>query len=76
MAVENTVGGVMITGDDIGRYRLVVLKSALKLEIKGIRMHRGRTAYSIIKKEFGFKGDRQRVLDQFETMIQREVNDE
>ena len=76
MAVENTVGGVMITGDDIGRYRLVVLKSALKLEIKGMRMHRGRTAYSIIKKEFGFKGDRQRVLDQFETMIQREVNDE
>ena len=76
MAVENTVGGVMITGDDIGRYRLVVLKSALKLEIKGIRMHRGRTAYSVIKKEFGLKGDRQRVLDQFETMIQREVNDE
>jgi uncharacterized protein (DUF2141 family) len=72
MAVENTVGGVMITGDDIGRYRLVVLKSALKLEIKGIRMHRGRTAYSVIKKEFGFKGDRQRVLDQFETMIQRD----
>ena len=73
MAVENTVGGgMMITGDDIQEYRLIVLRSALKLEIKGIRMHRGRTAYSIIKEEFGLKGNRQRVLEQFEELLKDE----
>ena len=73
MAVENTVGGgMMITGDDIQEYRLIVLRSALKLEIKGIRMNRGRTAYSIIKEEFGLKGNRQRVLEQFEELLKDE----
>jgi hypothetical protein len=77
MAVENTVGGgMMITGDDIQEYRLIVLRSALKLEIKGIRMNRGRTAYSIIKEEFGLKGNRQRVLEQFEELLKDEFQTE
>ena len=73
MAVEKNAGGVTITGDDIREYRMMVLHSALKLEMKGIRMHRGRTAYSIIKAEYGFKGNKQRVLDQFEELLKREV---
>ena len=77
MAVENTVGGgMMITGDDIQEYRLIVLRSALKLEIKGIRMNRGRTAYSILKEEFGLKGNRQRVLEQFEELLKDEFQTE
>jgi len=56
---------VVITGENIGRYREKVLLSALKLEILGIRRSRGRTAYSIIKSEFHLKGNRQSVYDQF-----------
>jgi hypothetical protein len=56
---------VVITGENIGRYREKVLLSALKLELLGIKRSRGRTAYSIIKSEFKIKGNRQSVYDQF-----------
>ena len=52
----------------IGLYRLVTLLAALKLEVKGMK-RRGKTANQIIKDEFGFKGNRQRVLDQFEAHV-------
>ena len=52
----------------IGLYRLVTLLAALKLEVKGMKC-RGKTANQIIKGEFGFKGNRQRVLDQFEAHV-------
>ena len=56
---------VVITGENIGRYREKVLLSALKLELLGIKRSRGQTAYSIIKREFNLKGNRQSVYDQF-----------
>ena len=59
---------VVITGENIGRYREKVLLSALKLEILGIK-RRGRTAYSIIKSEFHLKGSRQSVYDQFKLIV-------
>lgn len=64
-------GSFTITGEDnINMARLIALKYGLKMEIKGIRMSRGRTCYSIIKGEFGLKGNRQRVLDQFTELIE------
>ena len=60
----------MISGKiNVLKYRILTLKSALKLEIFGIKMSRGRTAYSIIKSEFGFKGNKQKVLSQIESLI-------
>ena len=60
----------MISGKiNVLKYRILTLKSALKLEISGIKMSRGRTAYSIIKSEFGFKGNKQKVLSQIESLI-------
>tara|TARA_R100001509_G_C4774977_1_gene184320 strand:+ start:472 stop:678 length:207 start_codon:yes stop_codon:yes gene_type:complete len=55
--------------DQIIKYRLKVLLSGLRLEMKGMSMARGRTCYSIIKKEFGLKGNRKKVLAQFEKII-------
>ena len=56
--------------ENILEFRLMVLHSALKLEVQtGMRMSRGRSAYSIVKKEYGFKGNKQRVLDQFEEFL-------
>tara|TARA_B100000131_G_scaffold297088_1_gene315519 strand:- start:33 stop:239 length:207 start_codon:yes stop_codon:yes gene_type:complete len=61
----------IITGkENIKKVRMMVLRSALQLEINGFRMTRGKTAYSIIKKEYGLKGSRQKVYDQFTKLIE------
>ena len=52
----------------IDKYRLFVLRSALKLETLGMAS-RGRSAYSIIKKEFNLKGNKKKVLEQFSNLI-------
>jgi len=44
------------------------MRGALKLELKGFH-RRGRSIYSVVKQEFGFKGNKQKVLDQFELYI-------
>ena len=54
--------------DDIARYRIRTLRSALKLEILGMKRG-GESVYSIIKKEFGFTGNRRIVLEQLNTYI-------
>lgn len=58
----------IITGDNILRYRHFVLYSALKLEIVGLKRN-GRSAYSIIKKELGFRGNKQKVLQQMKDFL-------
>ena len=50
------------------RYRLLTLRSALQLEIKGLRK-RGASAYSMIKEEFNLKGSKQKVLTQLNVII-------
>ena len=53
---------------EIELYRLLVLKSALKMEILGMK-RRGRSAYSIIKEELNIKGNRQKILKQLEEIL-------
>ena len=50
------------TPEKIDLYRMLVLRSLLKLEIKGIKMSKGRTAYATIKTEYNIGGNRERVL--------------
>ena len=57
-----------ITGTDIDLFRMSVLEKALRLELLGMK-GRGRSAYSIIKSEFGLKGNRQSVYDQFKVYV-------
>ena len=62
-------GGFVITGDDTKNvYRLLALKGALKLEIAGMK-GRGRTAYAVIKEEYGLTGNKASVLTQFENIL-------
>ena len=49
-------------------YKLLALRGALRLELKGIK-HRGRTAYSIIKEELNLKGSREKVLEQLNLLL-------
>ena len=65
----------VITGENIEVYRLMVLLSALKLEMLGIKRSKGRTAYSIIKSEFNLKGSRQSVYDQFKLIVDNGTQD-
>ena len=66
---------MMITGENnIKKFRLIALKYALDLEIKtGMRIHRGRTAYSIIKDEFKLRGNKQKVLNQFTKLVEERI---
>ena len=58
----------VLTGQQIDRFRARVLLSALKLETLGMRRN-GPSAYSIVKKEYGLKGSKQSVYDQFKAMV-------
>ena len=60
---------VLDTPELIEGFRLLQLKSALKLELIGITMWRGQSAYARIKEEFGLKGSKQKVFDQFEELL-------
>lgn len=56
------------TPESIDAFRLLALKGALKLEVLGMTRS-GSSAYSIVKKEFGFKGSKKVVLEKFEAHL-------
>ena len=56
------------TPEKINGLRLLTLKNALKLEVIGMK-RRGASAFSIVKAEFGLKGNKQSVLDQFVNIL-------
>ena len=61
--------GFCIAEENVRSARILTLRSALKLELKGLKMSRGISAYAIIKREFGFKGNKARVLEQLNAFI-------
>ncbi len=54
---------ITILPEQVDHARLLKLRTALKLEIQGLKS-RGRSAYTIIKEELGIKGSRASVLEQ------------
>lgn len=63
---------MILTGKQIDFYRLATLKSALRLEILGMK-RRGKSVYSIIKSEFGLKGDKESVYKQVCELVESEA---
>tara|TARA_B100000282_G_scaffold289957_1_gene260328 strand:+ start:571 stop:774 length:204 start_codon:yes stop_codon:yes gene_type:complete len=61
------------TPEHIELYRILSLRSALKLECLGMK-RRGQSAYSIVKSEFGLKGNKKSVLAQLEQIIEEAKN--
>ena len=61
---------VITNPNHIELYQMMVQKQALKLEIYGMKLSRGRTVYSLIKEMYGLKGSKQRVLEQFTKIIE------
>lgn len=62
-------GYVADTPAKIEAHRLLTLKACLKLECKGMSRSHGPSAYSRIKAEFGLKGSKARVLEQYEALL-------
>ena len=70
MAIQQIEGaGAAITGGHVGLYRLIVLKQALFLEGKGMKMTRGPSAISIARNQYGLKGDRAKLVAQVQALI-------
>ena len=67
-------GFVAYTKENINLFRLLSLRSALKLEIVGMK-RRGRSAYSIIKEEFGLTGNKKSVLSDLEQLIEQKKDE-
>jgi hypothetical protein len=68
--VKTTSAGTMITGkEDTNNFRLVTMASALRFNIKtGMQMTRGPAITTRIKQEFGLKGNKRSLYDQFTKM--------
>ena len=64
------MGMIIDKPEQIELWQMLVLRSSLKLEMLGLKMSRGKTAYSAIKKEYNLKGSKQRVWDTFKLMIE------
>jgi succinylarginine dihydrolase len=61
-----------LTGNQIEAARLLTLRQALKLELRGMK-RRGRTAYSILR-GMGFRGSREAVLEQLDDIRNNILN--
>ena len=61
-------GTTIIGAENISLFRLITLKHALKLETLGMKK-RGKSAYVIVKEEFNLKGNKQKVYEQLENII-------
>lgn len=60
---------ILDTPEQINHFRTLTLLSMLKLEIKGLRVSKGRTAYSMIKQEFDLKGSKTAVYNQLAVAV-------
>ena len=60
---------ILDTPEDIQAFRLLQLKGALKLETKGMKMWRGKSAYAMVKEMTGLKGNKQKVYDAYVELL-------
>tara|TARA_R110000822_G_scaffold17335_3_gene58480 strand:- start:2758 stop:2973 length:216 start_codon:yes stop_codon:yes gene_type:complete len=62
----------LTTPDEIKMYRLLTLRSMLRLELHGMS-RRGRSAYAIIKEEFNLRGSKQKVFDAYNAIVEAAI---
>ena len=73
MHTTNDEAIVLKTPEAIEFFRLAQLKAVLSLEIKGLKVWRGQSAYVRAKKLYGLKGSRQSVLTQLTKMVDDDI---
>ena len=57
------------TPDQIHQFRRLTLLRGLKLEADGFQVKRPPSCYTVVKKEFGLKGNKSKVLEQFTKIV-------
>lgn len=60
---------MITTPEGIEAFRLLSIKGRLGLELKGMRFSSRRSTFAYVKSEFGFKGNNQKVYDQYIQML-------
>jgi hypothetical protein len=55
--------------NQIAHFRLLTLRQMLKLEMLGMKHSSGKSAYAMIKRELGLKGNKQKVFEQLSEML-------
>jgi len=60
----------LTTPEQIEAYRLATLRSGLRIELRGMRMTRGRTCYAMLK-DMGFTGSRDKVFADVTTVLDK-----
>lgn len=69
ITITQTGATVFEGRESISLLRLMTMVQGLRLEIKGLRLTRGVSCYALAKKEFGLKGNKDKVLAQLETIL-------
>jgi hypothetical protein len=72
MAIKKTeTGAIIFEGEQsVNVYRLLTIRMGLRAEAIGMRLtNKAPSCLSIVKSEFGFKGNREKVAAQFEAML-------
>lgn len=59
---------IIDTPEGMAAFRHLQLYHALKLELTGLKFSRG-SVYALVKREYGFRGNKQRVFDQLDTLL-------
>lgn len=72
MSSTSTATGEQFQQDKLKYIQMCAIRSALKLEVLGMKRSRSPSAYSLAKKKFGLKGNRESVLSQLEELCIKE----
>lgn len=68
--MSNTI--IIDTPEGIEAFRLLSIKGRLSLELKGLKFKRGAhgsSTFAYVKREWGFKGNNQKVYEQYVQML-------
>lgn len=63
---------MILTEQQTRGFQMLAQKAALKLEIAGMKHSSGKSMAAHLKRLHGFKGNKQRVLEQFEAKLRAE----
>ncbi len=69
-AIENHAGGTSLQGEGIELMRLLTIKQGLKFERMGMKLTRGPKMTTILRKQYGLKGNRDKLEAQLDQMIE------
>lgn len=62
-------GGTLITGEATQLFALLTMRQGLKLEALGMKLTRGPKVTTILRKRYGFKGNREKLAQQLDRLI-------